>query len=74
VVEGGIGGMVVEVGRRPRSVEPCSRIVSRVAAGELKNSDLALPDGSIPKQRGVGIIIMMVMMMGKMKMREGCKS
>jgi hypothetical protein len=42
--------------------------------GGLKNSDLALPEGSIPKQRGVGMIIMMVMMMGKMKMREGCKS
>jgi hypothetical protein len=49
VVEGGIGGMVVEVGRRSRSVEPYGRIVSRVAAGDLKNSDLALPEGSIPK-------------------------
>jgi hypothetical protein len=42
--------------------------------GWAKNSDLALPEGSIPKQRGVGIIMMMVMMIGMTKMREGCKS
>jgi hypothetical protein len=42
-----------------------------VASGELKNSDLALPEGSIAKRRGAKVMMMILMIMMVMKRKEG---
>jgi hypothetical protein len=43
-----------------------------LTSGELKNSNLALPEGSIAKRRGAKVMMMMIMMiMMVMKRKEG---
>jgi hypothetical protein len=42
-----------------------------VVGGELKNGDLALPEGSIAKRRGAKVMMMIMMVMKRKEGRGG---